>query len=97
MSETLVDLQLTSNEVWQIEQICDEFEEAWKAGQRPRLESFLRLGNRRLHEVLLSHLLPLELEYRWRAGEVPRPAEYELRFPDLTKIDEQIAAARRFS
>ena len=26
MSETLVDLQLTSNEVWQIEQICDEFE-----------------------------------------------------------------------
>ena len=89
------DLRLTANEVWQIEQICDEFEAAWKAGQHPKLESFLRLANARLHEVLLSQLLPLELEYRWRAGEMPRPAEYEMRFPSVTNIDEQIAAARR--
>lgn len=97
MSETLVDSRLSANEVWQIEQICDEFEEAWQAGQHPKLESFLRQlkGGTRLQEVLLKQLLPLELEYRWRAGEVPRPAEYEMRFPSLTGVDEQIAAARR--
>jgi WD40 repeat protein/predicted Ser/Thr protein kinase len=95
LSETLVDFRLSSNEVWQIQQICDEFEEAWKAGQHPKLESFLRLAKGRLQEVLLLQLVPLELEYRWRAGEVPRAAEYELRFPSLAKVDEQIAAARR--
>ncbi|WP_254508369.1 WD40 repeat domain-containing serine/threonine protein kinase [Anatilimnocola floriformis] len=89
------DLRPTASEVWQIEQICDEFEAAWKAGQHPKLESFLRRANTRLHEVLLSQLLPLELEYRWRAGEMPRPAEYEMRFPSVTDIDEQITAARR--
>lgn len=95
MSETLVDFQLSSSEAWQIEQICDEFEAAWKAGQQPKLESFLRLAKGRFREALLSQLLPLELEYRWRAGEMPRAAEYELRFPSLTKVDEHIAAARR--
>lgn len=95
MSETLVDSRLSPNEVWQIEQICDEFEEAWKAGQHPKLESFLRQPKGRLHEALLKQLLPLELEYRWRAGEMPRPAEYEMRFPSVANIDEQIAAARR--
>ncbi len=95
MSETLVDFQLSSSEVWQIDQICDEFEEAWKAGQHPKLESFLRPTKGKLREALLLQLLPLELEYRWRAGEVPRAGEYELRFPSITKIDEHIAAARR--
>jgi WD40 repeat protein len=95
LNEALVDSRLSTNEVWQIEQICDEFEEAWKSGQRPKLESFLRLGSAKLQPALLRHLAPLELEYRWRAGEVPRPAEYELRFPELPNIDECIAAARR--
>ncbi|WP_425613736.1 WD40 repeat domain-containing serine/threonine protein kinase [Anatilimnocola sp. NA78] len=95
MSELLVDSRLSTSEVWQIEQICDDFEEAWKSGQHPKLESFLRLADQKLHAVLLSQLVPLELEYRWRAGEVPRPAEYELRFPSLINVDEQIAAARR--
>jgi predicted Ser/Thr protein kinase len=95
LSETLVNFQLSSNEVWQIEQVCDEFEAAWKAGQNPKLESFLRQAKGRLRDVLVLQLLPLELEYRWRAGEVPRGAEYELRFPSLSNVDEHIAAARR--
>lgn len=95
MSETLVDSRLSASEVWQIEQICDEFEDAWKAGRRPRLEAFLRRTQGRLQEVLLRQLLPLELEYRWRAGEAPEAADYECRFPGLTNIPEQIAAARR--
>jgi hypothetical protein len=39
-----------------------------------------------LRDTLLRLLLPLEWEYRVRAGDQPRAAEYEARFPDAAAM-----------
>lgn len=69
-----------------IDEQCHRFEAAWKAagdsGPPPRLEEFLPLsaGDR---GPLLEELIALDLHYRRRRGEQPRPDEYQGRFPDL--------------
>jgi len=57
-----------------IGQICDGFESAWQAGERPRLEEYLS----RLPEAvsadarreLLSELVMIDLECRWRTTQL---------------------------
>jgi WD40 repeat protein len=67
------------------EQVCRQFEAAWRRGGRPRIEDFLQSepGSTLLGRFLLEELLLIELEYRRRAGEPPRLEEYQQRFPDL--------------
>jgi serine/threonine protein kinase len=65
-----------------LQQVCDRFEEAWQAGQRPRLEDYLSEAPETDHRHLLRELLRLEFHYRLRDGEDPRPEEYQGRFPD---------------
>ena len=65
-----------------IDEICDRFEAAWKARQRPALEDYLAEGEGLPRPALLRELLRLELDYRRRAGERPTRAEYRARFPD---------------
>jgi serine/threonine-protein kinase len=71
--------------VRRLEQVCDRFEAAWKAGARPRLEDHLadvpepeRLG-------LLPELLLLEIDYRRQTGEQPGADEFLARFPNLDR------------
>src|SRR5262249_8979651 len=61
-----------------------EDEAAWKAGRRPRVED-PRPADSTVAEraALLEELVPLEAEYRRRAGEEPTAGEYCRRFPDL--------------
>ena len=66
-----------------VDRACTAFEAAWKAGQRPRIEAYLPAGPQAERAALLRELVPLEAEYRRRAGEDPPPAEYARRFPDL--------------
>jgi hypothetical protein len=51
-----------------VDTLCDRFEDAWKAGQRPRLEDYLD----EVHDASLSELLhdlfALELAYRARGS-----------------------------
>src|SRR5262249_39020966 len=73
------------------EGVCRRFEAAWKAGQRPRIEDHLREAPEPERRALLPELIEVEVEYRQRAGEAPRAAEYRGRFPGLDP--EWLAAA----
>ena len=66
----------------QIDDICDRFEDAWDAGDRPRLEDFAREIDEPHRAALLRELLGLEIELLRRRGESPSPGEYVARFPD---------------
>jgi hypothetical protein len=63
----------------QIDQVCDRFETAWKAGPRPRIEDYLTHTPEPGQALLLRELVALEIAYRRRSGEQPRGEQ--ARFP----------------
>jgi WD40 repeat protein/tRNA A-37 threonylcarbamoyl transferase component Bud32 len=65
------------------EQLCRQFEAAWNAGRRPAIEDYLAGVAEPERTALLHELIEVEAEYRQRAGDGPRPAEYRGRFPGL--------------
>jgi WD40 repeat protein len=68
------------------DQACDAFEAAWRAGQRPRLLDSLENVDAEDRAALLAELLPLDVEYRRRAGESPCPEDYTTQLPDLDPV-----------
>ena len=64
-----------------VDETCDRFEAAWRAGNRPSIEDFLVGMTDSEQGLLFRHLLELELAYRGGLGESPGPAEYRRRFP----------------
>jgi hypothetical protein len=79
----------------QIDAACQRFEQAWKAAAGPdgwpRIEDHLPGPAEAVYPALLLELVRLDLYYRRRAGEGPRPADYQARFPTLDR--ERIARA----
>jgi len=75
----------------QVEEACDRFEAAWKAaeagGPRPRIEEYLGPGTGTDHPALVPALVELDVYYRGRCGEAPRPDDYLPRFPVLDSAD----------
>jgi WD40 repeat protein len=65
------------------ERVCQRFEAAWRAGQRPRLEDFLEGAAAAERAPLLRELVEVEVESRLARGEAPRPEEYQQRFAAL--------------
>src|SRR6516164_8214682 len=75
---------------WQrrIDALCDQFEDAWQAGEEPRSEDYLadcdlppsRQG------ALLCELLKLERELRQQRGAEPTASMYLERFPSHANI-----------
>lgn len=63
-----------------------EFEESWRAGERPSLEEFLKVIDDGSRLYALCELVKLELEYRSRRGDVVRVEEYSARFPELAAV-----------
>src|SRR5262249_17447545 len=61
--------------------VCFRFERAWKAGQRPQVEDYLADVPEPARPALLRELIALDADYRRRAGEEPRPEDYQARFP----------------
>jgi len=69
-----------------IGEICDGFESAWQAGERPRVEEYLS----RLPETvaadarreLLRELVMIDLECRWRTAHLASPSADETRHGD---------------
>ncbi len=72
-----------------IDDLCDQFEARWKAGERPRIEDLLGHVADEHRRDLLTHLLGVELHWRRRNSETPSPDEYTQRFPqDRETIDD---------
>jgi WD40 repeat protein/serine/threonine protein kinase len=80
-----------------VDQVCNRFEAACKAGGQPRIEDFLGNTPEPARSALLRELVVLEAYYRRARGEACRPQEYQARFPDLDPAwlaDEVLADAQ---
>jgi serine/threonine protein kinase len=76
---------LSPQQIRHAEQVCDRFEAAWQAAGSaagPRIEEHLGDTSEPERRVLLRELLALELAYRRRRGEIPRPEDYQSRVAD---------------
>jgi len=82
MVESIDPTALDAANVAELERICDRFESALRAGERPRIEDELPALPEPARGTLLVDLIALELAYRRRADERPEPAEYLARFPE---------------
>src|SRR5262249_54406981 len=69
-----------------VEQVCNRFEAACKAGQRPQIEHYLDHTPEPERPVLLRELLALEVEYRRKSGEGVTPEEYCRQFAEYTEL-----------
>ena len=70
-----------------IDDICVEFENAWRRGERPEIEAVLdRAASSNERAALLAELLVLDFDYRHKRGEQPSPQEYLQRFPQDTEV-----------
>jgi serine/threonine protein kinase/formylglycine-generating enzyme required for sulfatase activity len=69
-----------------LENACDRFEAALKAGERPRIEFYLESMPEPGWSVLLRELLRLELAYRVTDSDRPKPEEYVARFPGEEEV-----------
>jgi WD40 repeat protein len=64
----------------QMNRLCDQFEAAWKAGTRPRIEEFMGKASVSGRETLLRDLVSLDVYYRRLGGGAPSVGDYEARF-----------------
>jgi serine/threonine protein kinase len=76
-----------------IDHACDRFEEAWRAGRRPRIEAYLADSPEPDRPDLLRQLLRLELELRRGRGEGPTRDEYTRRFPTAPGVLDDLFGA----
>jgi hypothetical protein len=78
-----------------VNEVCQRFEAAWKAAAPaapgPRVEDHLPGTPPAALACLRRHLVLLDIDYRRLRGEQPGAAEYQARFPDLSRRD--LAAA----
>jgi serine/threonine protein kinase len=66
-----------------VDRLCDEFEDAWKYGLRPRIEEYLDRIAPDLRAPFLRELVAIEAFHRRSRGDEPSYDEYRRRFPDL--------------
>src|SRR5262249_10857614 len=80
----------------EIDNCCDAFESAWRAGRPVPLEHYLDRVTAPARPELLRELLGLEIDYRSRRGDTPFPEEYRRRFPEHTgQVDEVFQSLAR--
>jgi serine/threonine protein kinase len=70
----------------QIDRVCDRFEAAWLAGQRPCVKEHLGEMPEPQRSDLFRELLRLDLHYRCQHQETPTEAEYCQPFPEYTDL-----------
>jgi WD40 repeat protein len=79
-----------------VDAVCNRFEEAWKVGERPQLEEYLKDAAGPERSALLLELLIIELLYR-RRKERLTSAEFKKRFPEdfpvIRKAFEAVASS----
>jgi WD40 repeat protein len=83
MNETPLPAAGAASAALRLEEACDQFEAAWRAGSPPRLEDFLAGASAAEWPALLRELVQLDAYHRRRRGQAARPADYRARFPEL--------------
>src|SRR5262245_14465097 len=87
---------LSPEELALVDQVCDDFEDAWKKGPRPDFKAVLdKLAiplDTPVGRVLLRELLRLDLAYRIRHGEQPTAREYQDAFSHQAHLIEAVFA-----
>ena len=74
----------------QLDEACDCFERAWRAGTRPYLSQILATLPDTLAERGFRELFQLELDYRKKSGSVPSVDEYRSQFPQYAGIVDEL-------
>jgi serine/threonine protein kinase/DNA-binding SARP family transcriptional activator len=74
---------LPASEELLVNQLCDEFEDAWKSGRQPRLEDYLNRAPAPGRTLLLRELLCLDYHYHCRLNRTFPLEAYKERFPEL--------------
>ena len=69
-----------------IDQACDDFESAWKSGERPFVDDVLGDFPEAAQGPLLNELLPIEIAWRLKSGETHTADSYLFRFPMLDPV-----------
>ncbi|MCA8986545.1 MAG: protein kinase [Planctomycetaceae bacterium] len=72
---------LTNQQLSEIDELCDRFDEELLNGNGPRIETFLAEAPEAAQEGMLAELLAMEIEYRTGQGETPEAGDYHERFP----------------
>jgi WD40 repeat protein len=87
--------ELALSAALRIDQACDRFEAAWKAGKPLPLETALVGWEGAERSALLRGLIRLDIHYRRRQGEACTPDRYRQRFPDLdtASLEEALSEA----
>ncbi|MHC4400588.1 MAG: hypothetical protein ACYTG0_13005, partial [Planctomycetota bacterium] len=78
-----------------VEEVCDQFDGAWKSGQRPALAAYLSMVAEAQREPLLRQLLLLDFEYRHQLGERPTPQDYCRQLPGHAELIDRLLSGRR--
>jgi serine/threonine protein kinase/formylglycine-generating enzyme required for sulfatase activity len=60
-----------------LDRLCDEFEDAWRAGLKPTIEEYIHPFGEPERSDLFRHLLTRELELRLEVGDKPVVKEYD--------------------
>lgn len=68
-----------------IDRLCNRFEQSWRSGKPMRVETLLKELETKHRRAGLAELLPLEIEYRNRAGQAATIDELTKRFPTVQK------------
>ena len=80
--------ELSVAQLRRVDKVCAAFEDAWKSGQHPAIESYCSDVAEPERSAMLRELLLLDLDYHQRSGEAPSRADYNVRFPaDHAVID----------
>ena len=69
-----------------VDEVCDRFEAAWLAGQRPCVKEYLGEAPEPERSDLFRELLKLDLHYRQQQQETPTEAEYCQPFPEYADL-----------
>jgi eukaryotic-like serine/threonine-protein kinase len=66
-----------------VDRLCNRFEDAWQAGNRPKIDDYLAEASCGERHELLRELLTIDLHYRRTRGETPALDEYRAEHPAL--------------
>jgi serine/threonine protein kinase/WD40 repeat protein/tetratricopeptide (TPR) repeat protein len=73
-----------------LEAIFDDFESAWKAKERPKIEDFLQRADGEKRSQVFRDLFAIELDRRLAQGEMPLFHEYQERFTEFISDAKQV-------